>query len=359
MQWAVYCRVVDNLGDIGVAWRLAADLAGRGERVVLACDDRTALAWLAPSGAGGVDVVGWDHPPAFGADGCDVVVELFGAGVPESVQARAAAAARPPLFVNVEHLSAERYVERSHRLASPRAMAGGAALTTWFFYPGFNERTGGLLREPGLLARRQAFGDGRAWLASLGVDVRAGERRVSLFCYENESLGALLDALAGAPTLLLATAGHAARQVEAALGPGLVRGALRAVTLAPMAQASFDCLLWSCDLNFVRGEDSLVRALWAGAPFVWQLYRQDDGAHFAKLAAFLDAHLAGAEPTLADALRRCFLRWNGAEPLWNAGAALALPPLDAWRRHCSEWRSALATLPDLTRRLIDFAVSER
>ena len=44
-------------------------------------------------------------------------------------------------------------------------------------------------------------------------------------------------------------------------------------------------------LNAVRGEDSLVRALWAGQPFVWHIYPQDDGAHHAKLDAFLDCGL--------------------------------------------------------------------
>ena len=54
-----------------------------------------------------------------------------------------------------------------------------------------------------------------------------------------------------------------------------------------LTQADFDHLLWACDLNFVRGEDSLVRAAWAGAPFVWQVYPQHDGAHAAKVEALL------------------------------------------------------------------------
>ena len=47
-------------------------------------------------------------------------------------------------------------------------------------------------------------------------------------------------------------------------------------------------MLWACDVNFVRGEDSLVRALWAGKPLVWHIYPQHDDAHDAKLEAFLD-----------------------------------------------------------------------
>jgi elongation factor P len=117
--------------------------------------------------------------------------------------------------------------------------------------------------------------------------------------------------LAAEPTLLLLAPGPAADQVIAGLGASLARGRLRAVPMSRVSQANFDRLLWSCDLNLVRGEDSLVRAIWAGAPFVWQLYVQGDGAHVAKLAAFLDRFLAGAPPDLASTLRTLFNGWNG------------------------------------------------
>jgi uncharacterized repeat protein (TIGR03837 family) len=353
MQWDLYCRVVDNFGDVGVAWRLAADLAGRGESVRLAIDDASALAWMAPGGAAGVKVVGWQDGPS---PAPDVVVELFGAGRPKAAWP---AGATTPVLVNLEHLSAEPYVERSHGLPSPSARPGEAPSTTWFFFPGFSEATGGLLREPGLVERRRAFGLGDDWLASIGAAPRADERRVSLFSYRNEAVPELLDALAAAPTLLLLAPGAAADQVEAALGATLRRGALRALRLPMLAQADFDRLLWSCQLNFVRGEDSFVRAFWAGAPFVWQLYVQDDGAHAAKLDAFLARFLAGAPPALATALRALFARWNG-----TGGGALA-PPLSeptlraAWLALCARWRETLATQDDLVTRLLRFVEAKR
>ncbi|HEY3634191.1 MAG TPA: elongation factor P maturation arginine rhamnosyltransferase EarP, partial [Caldimonas sp.] len=307
MQWDLYCRVVDNFGDIGVAWRLAADLAARGESVRLAVDDARALAWMAPDGSDGVTVVGWAEGPFIPPD---VVVELFGGGRPGSAWSTTADG-RAPLLVNVEHLTAEPYAERSHGLPSPTRRAGEPPSTTWFFFPGFTPASGGLPREPGLLERRRAFGTGDAWLASHGIVVRPGERRVSLFCYVNDALGELLDVLSTEPTLLLATAGPAAKQVEEHLGATLTRGALRAALLPLIAQTEFDDLLWSCALNLVRGEDSLARAIWAGSPFVWQLYVQHDGAHLAKLDAFLDRFLAAAPVPLARAVRAAFLRWNG------------------------------------------------
>ena len=353
MQWDLYCRVVDNFGDVGVAWRLAADLADRGESVRLAIDDASALAWMAPERAARVEVVGWGDGPSPAAD---VVVELFGAGRPPTAWPAGAPA---PVFVNLEHLSAEAYVERSHGLPSPAARPGEPPSTTWFFFPGFSEATGGLLREPGLIERRRAFGLGEEWLASIGVEARADERRVSLFSYGNNAVPELLDALAGAPTLLLLAPGAAADQVAAILGPTLRRGMLRAAHLPLLAQVDFDRLLWSCQVNFVRGEDSFVRAFWAGAPFVWQLYVQDDGAHAAKLDAFLARFLDGAPPALAASLRDLFARWNGigGGPL---AAPLSEPTLRAaWLAQCARWRDALATQDDLVTRLLRFVEAKR
>ena len=355
MRWDLYCRVVDNFGDAGVAWRLAADLAGRGESVRLAIDDPRPLAWMAPGGAAGVEVGPWE---AAGGSPPDVLVELFGAGLPEPAKEAAAGATPPTLVVNLEHLSAESYVERSHGLPSPRVLSSGRTLTTWFYFPGFTACTGGLLREADLLARRSAF-DAEAWLASQGLRTRDGERRVSLFCYPNEAIGALLQSLADEPTLLLLTPGPAADQVADRLGSEMALGRLRAARLQALSQLDFDHLLWSCAINFVRGEDSLVRALWAGAPFVWQLYPQTDGAHAAKLDAFLDLFLAGADPHLARSLRTLFARWNG---IGASTAPLELPDaaLDfAWLRHCHAWRDELASRPDLVTSLMEFAASKR
>jgi len=353
MQWDLYCRVVDNFGDIGVAWRLAANLAGRGESVRLAVDDASALAWLAPRGAPRVEVVAWDGGPSAAPD---VVVELFGGGRPRPAWP---ARARTPVLVNVEHLTAERYAERSHALPSPTSRPGESATTTWFCFPGFSPQSGGLLREPGLLEQRRAFGDGAAWLASLGVATRPAERRVVLFSYRNDAIDAMLDTLAAAPTLLLATPGPAIEQVTACLGPSLARGALRAVALPWLSQTDFDRLLWSSDLNLVRGEDSLVRAIWAGVPFLWQLYVQGDGAHRAKLDAFLDRYFAGADAVLAADLRSAFVRWNGAAAGSLAALAGDSTARAAWSAHAGAWRDALARQSDFTTRLLAFVEGKR
>lgn len=348
MQWDLFCRVIDNHGDVGVCWRLAADLAARGERVRLWIDDASALAWMAPEGAAGVTVLAW---PAEGAPDQlgDLVIEAFGCTLPAAVVERMAAMSAAPVWINLEYLSAETFVERVHRLPSPQP--GG--LRKFFFYPGFTPRTGGLIREPDLLPRQRAF-DADAWMGARGLQRRAGEQVVSLFCYEQPALQAWLDRWAQTPTLLLAAVGHAERQVRDLLGRGLSRGALRAVALPALTQRGYDELLWACDLNFVRGEDSFVRAQWAGKPFVWQIYPQSDAVHLDKLEAFLNRFLAAAPPGLAAPVRDLFRAWNVPTP-----SAVGGTPDDAWRQLCTVWRDALLVQADLTTQLLEFVAETR
>jgi uncharacterized repeat protein (TIGR03837 family) len=335
MLWDIFCNVIDNHGDIGVCWRLAAELGRRGEDVRLRVDDASALAWMAPDGATRVQVLPWASEPGPG----DVVVEAFGCELPQAFQALMKA--KPPAWINLEYLTAESFARRNHQLPSPVLAGSGAGLTKHFFYPGFVPGTGGLIRERDLHARRQAF-DAKAWLSSRGVP-QAGELRVSLFCYEPAALAQWIDRLAPGPKArLLVTAGRAAAATRAVLGDAASRGNLGVTYLPFMPQPDFDHLLWSCDANFVRGEDSLVRALWAGKPFVWQLYPQQDGAHRAKLEAFLDWLQAPAG-------------WRDFHRAWN-GMASELPAFDphAWAGASRDARDRLLAQDDLVTQLLGF-----
>jgi uncharacterized repeat protein (TIGR03837 family) len=348
MRWDIFCKVIDNHGDAGVCWRLAVALAGQGESVRLWIDDPSALAWMAPGGCEGVTVVAWTNATAGSqanvAPAPDVLIEAFGCDPsPELVERFARQAPRSGSmhrWINLEYLSAEPYVERLHGLPSPVFKEPGAGLTKHFFYPGFTSATGGLLREPDLMARRKRFDRG-AWLAQQGIPWR-GERLVALFCYEPPALEALLAQFEDShqPTRLLVTAGRA----TAALPLGTAqRGALSISWLPYMPQRDFDHLLWACDLNFVRGEDSLVRAIWAGAPFVWQIYPQDDDAHHTKLDALMDWMDA------PSSLRSFHHLWNG---MAKAPLPELIPAtLDMWRSAALTARACLLDQDDLLTRL--------
>ena len=359
LRWDIFCQVIDNYGDLGVCWRLASQLGARGQQVRLWVDDARALSWMAPQGSPGVQVLPW--PQQAPADGVgDVLIEAFGCEItPEFIAACAdqqRVRGQKTLWINLEYLSAESYVERCHRLPSPVMSGPGAGLTRWFFYPGFTPATGGLLREPDLLQRQQHFHTHQraAWRVRHGVAPEA--LAISLFCYEPALLPAWLMQLAQRPAQgstaahLLVTAGRASAAVAAATVPTQ----LAISQLAHCSQSAFDELLWACDLNCVRGEDSLVRALWAGQPLVWHIYPQHDDAHHAKLQAFLD--WLQAPPSL----RQFHWLWNGlpgsadSTPERSDFPVLDSATLHSWRECIQHARQRLLAQPDLLTQLLGF-----
>ncbi|MEO5794504.1 MAG: elongation factor P maturation arginine rhamnosyltransferase EarP [Rhodoferax sp.] len=358
LRWDMFCRVIDNFGDLGVCWRLSRNLATRGQQVRLWVDAPQALAWMAPDGCAAVDVRHWSEPLDLrGVAPGDVLIEAFGCDPPatyvamfsEAVHAdRSGAATSFRAWINIEYLSAEPFAERCHGLPSPVQHGAGAGLVKHFFFPGFTARTGGVLREADLAARQSAFR--RAdWLHSHGVALVAGERVVSLFCYEPPSLGALIEQLAAGPmpTRLLVAAGRPSAAVRRLLHEDNQHGALAVTFLPHLSQHDFDHLLWASDLNFVRGEDSLVRALWARRPLVWQAYPQHDGAHAAKLEAWL--RWLEAPATLA--------RWHR---IWNGSEDADLPVLEpaAWQPCAQAACARLLAQPDLAMQLLRFVAGK-
>jgi len=363
LRWDIFCRVIDNHGDLGVCWRLCADLAQRGHSLRLWVDDASALAWMAPHNCAGVAVNAWPDSAARQALGHDttfqvgdVVVEAFGCELPEAFQALMAQG--NPVWVNLEYLSAESYVARSHGLASPVMSGPARGATKWFFFPGFTPDTGGLLRETDLPARQAAF-QRQAWLSALPLDkpIEANERFISLFCYEPAALPDLLKQLSQAdePTRLLVAQGRPSAAVAAATQtlhiPSSGTGQLHISQLPYFNQTEFDHLLWTCDVNLVRGEDSMVRALWAGQPFVWHLYPQDDLAHHDKLHAFEAALEMPAD------LRQFHALWNGLQT--GALPTLSRATLGRWHEWSRQAQQRLFAQTDLTSQLVRFVAQKR
>ena len=134
---------------------------------------------------------------------------------------------------------------------------------------------------------------------------------------------------------------------------------VRVQPLPWLSQPDYDRLLCACDLNFVRGEDSFVRAQWAAKPFVWQIYPQHDGVHAGKLDAFLQRHLAAADPSLAPEIRGWMLAWNGLATPGRTALPTHLPGLDTWQGHTQVWRDGLLTQRDLLSQLLDFVSEKR
>jgi uncharacterized repeat protein (TIGR03837 family) len=325
-------------------------------------DDASALTWMAtPAERATIQLIAWQETIQIEIP-ADWVVESFGCELPESYiakMARQAALGKASRWVNLEYLSAEPYAEACHLLPSPVMQGVGKGLMKTFFYPGFTHKTGGLLREPDLFERHAKFNKVQ-WLKEQGIEWQGSKNKriISLFCYEPAALPALMNELQSSaqPTLLLVTAGRATQAVQALQvkndSHSISSKALRIHYLPYLTQDDYDHLLWASDFNFVRGEDSLVRAIWAGKPFVWHIYPQDDDAHHAKLEAFLDIYLAHTEDVTATHIRAVHQWWNGMADSNNQPVDHILLGLAEWQAAILVQRDALFLQPELAGNLM-------
>jgi len=373
-SWDIFCAVVDNYGDIGVSWRLARQLAGeRKLRVRLWVDDLAPLARICPGvdpqldqqQAQGVELRRWREPfPQ--VEPADIVVEAFACNPPASYVAAMAARQPKPVWINLEYLSAENWVRGCHGLPSPHP---SLPLVKYFFFPGFTAGTGGLLAEPGLTQARERFqasreAQTRFWAEMGMTEPEAGELQVSLFCYPHAGISGLLRAWeAGTgPVRCLVPEGTATQALSAffsservVAGAQLRRGRLRACVFPFLDQDRYDRLLWACDLNLVRGEDSFVRAQWAARPLLWQIYPQQEGAHWPKLHAFLQLYCRELPPAGATAASALWEAWNQGDA---ARVEAAWPGWcehrPAFEAHARRWAAQLPANGDVANNLAFF-----
>ena len=353
LHWDIFCRVIDNYGDIGVCWRLARQLAAEhGRHVRLWVDDLASLYPLCPmldikepaQSHQGVQICHWTENAVFPSP-ADVIIEAFACEIPPAYLQAMALCERKPCWINLEYLTAEPWAEACHGMASPHP---ALPLTKYFFFPGFTASSGGLLREARLLSDR----DQRA-----AANLESNRLEISLFCYDTAPVGELLSALAqsemavtchvlqGKPLAAVNT--HLAGRGPWQLGKALIK------PIPFMPIDDYDRLLWRCDINFVRGEDSFVRAQWAGKPFVWQIYPQDDDAHLIKLEAFLDRYCRGMAADEEAAIRRLFMAWNtgrGVESAWLN----FIGKREFFTAYTADWANRLASIPDMATTLVNF-----
>lgn len=361
----VFCHVIDNFGDAGVCWRTARALSEEGLEVTLYIDDLGTLAKIAPGidpaarkgqTALGIRVLGWEE--CLKREPADAVIETFGCRLPDAFEEAIAArneAGRPVCWVNLEYLSAEDWVEECHGLPSPHPRL---AASKTFFFPGFTERTGGVVIEKGLAQEWEAWGKAEKakFLAPLGADPGA-PFTLFFFSYPTAPAEELAASFAADPRPLqvLAAPGEAGRRLgEAIARIGAPQVSFRAIPAVP--QTEFDRLLWSADALIIRGEDSFVRAQLAARPFLWTIYRQEENAHIVKLKAFMDRIGTALEPEARETWREASLAWN--ENRWeprhwkafrDAAPALARGSL-AWRARLESLGSLAPKLANLIRK---------
>ncbi len=277
--WAIFCRVVDFYGDAGFCWRLACALRDQGIGHVLLVIDRLDVlqAISGKQQRPGVSVMSWqlaeERWQSTGipvSERADVVIEAFACDPPEVFLASLSDKAR---WITLDYLATEPWADGVHLMPSPspRLTHPAAAHRQWFI-PGFSTRTGGLLHGRW---RHISQSERRAWRKILaGRPIADDVFLIMGFGYPDADWDRLM-------TLANEQLPKGFKEVHIWKPQGIA-----------FSQSEFDEILQACDLNFVRGEDSFVRAHWASAgpwkvPFVWQPYRQEGDAHATKLAGWL------------------------------------------------------------------------
>jgi uncharacterized repeat protein (TIGR03837 family) len=342
----IYCKVVDNWGDAGFCWRLARYLRHfENATVRLIVDGLATFTALGVStmvaAEFGVALLDWQVAPQNELP--DILIGAFACDIPDQVRTNISKQANSVkgqhcLWINLEYLSAEPWVDTHHWM--PSLKPDGA--TEMFFVPGFTAMSGGILGEDFTKVSDDEL------LQAIHLPPKSNsERWVSLFCYPNAPLQMLCEVTASIK-LLVPNGVDLSMLKLPPNHPVIVH------RIPHLSQPQYDALLRYCDVNFVRGEDSWVRAQIAGKPFIWQPYIQSEGTHLLKLNAFCDKlELVAAPPPL----------WRVAMNAWSlanqsksnpVAALLNAKQIDfsALDSAFCQWQTHLTSQTGLTTRLM-------
>lgn len=375
-RWDMFCRIVDNFGDIGICWRLSQQLACEhhlkvrlfiddfavASKIILGLDHTQSLQTI-----NGVEICGWPADDIDTVDPAGVVVENFSCGLPSAYikHMQTQSALKNPssdtIWINLDYLSAEAWVSDFH--AKP-SLHPSLSLTKHFFFPGFTTETGGLIREKNLIAAREAFLNSNALQESfwhkLGVTelektpaASSTPIKISLFFYPEAQINTLFLALAARSrpvTVILPFNGNITilndilTDFKLTIGEVYKKESLTVHLIPFLSQSDYDHLLWACDLNFVRGEDSWIRAIWAGKPFIWQPYIQTKDTHITKLKAFLEVYTKDAGSDATEDIRAMLFKSN---LLWSGKTETDDIALENNTSQMQHWQQLIKHLPRL------------
>ena len=347
----VFVRVIDNYGDAGVGWRLSCLLAEYLHmHVRLWIDDTDALNKLvpAPEKQARITIEAWQGDAMMqqqlsAAADPVLVIETFGCELPPQVLERMRQCR--PLWLNWEYLTAEDWAVGLHAMSSLQPNG----LEKYFWFMGIDADSGGLLREPDYLAEREKFRQQpqlqQAFRQEYGLPLQHTGQLWLVFAYTSGQWAQWMAMWqqADTPVTLWLAGGQVIESLRAAklIAPEELQqegdicelGNVTLVRIPFVPQAAFDRLLWLADAAIVRGEDSFVRALWAGLPFFWHIYRQDDDVHLQKLHSFWFKAMQGWPAELRQAFTVLSDDLNGA------GAVSSLKREQAWQYLCAHWQN--------------------
>ena len=353
----IFCDVIDNFGDAGVCWRLASIFSQELRLPVkLYINDAETLSKITsgfdlkklPLLLEGVEIHRWEDAET--ALPSQVVIETFGCRIPLAFEKKIAAAHPQPVWINLEYLSAEDWVEGCHGLPSPHPTLN---VNKYYFFPGVTNKTGSLMIEQDLFVRQQQFcNDRNKFLEAFSLEPFIFT--VFVFCYPSAPLGTFYETLRKSEkeiNLLLPKGAATDFLIDLHKENPAQNVHLGISDMVP--QKEFDKFLWASDALIIRGEDSFARAQLAGKPFIWNIYPQTEETHIKKLEAFGER----VKPFYGES----YSAWLNMNLSWNKSPNhLAL----CWNNWCDKrsqleesalrWRSHLVSLGSLVDNLLTF-----
>lgn len=301
----IFCEIIDNFGDIGVVYRISKELKKIFQNVRI----RIVLNRLEEFKAINKKVKDVDYQEidglicvtekyvkenmeSFGVS--DVFIEAFGCNVPEEYVK--AAKENSKLWINLEYLSGEKWIEDFHLCES---LIDSKTLKKIFFMPGFSEKSGGVIIDSGFLERMKFGKENRdEVLKKYFKDFDLKDKFIgTVFSYE-KNFENLLETLKNyeKETVLLLMGEKTQKSFSEILKKNLTEdygnivkyGKITMIYSDFFSQEEYEEIISASDFNFTRGEDSFVRGIILGKPFMWHIYLQEEKAHMDKIKAFTE-----------------------------------------------------------------------
>ena len=295
----IFCQVIDNYGDVGVAYRLAREFKrvypNKKLRFVINQIEELNLIRKSED----IEIILYKDISKI-ENSADLIIESFGCEIPKEYMDKALKNAK--LIINLEYFSAEKWVDDFHLQES---FLGGN-LKKYFFIPGLSEKSGGILLDNEFLQRKKKVEvNNEYYLKYFGIKEKY-DLIGSVFSYE-KNFDSLIEELKklDKKVILLILSEKTQKNFIKYFDNGNNYDKIKSVKLPFFTYDKYEELLALCDFNLVRGEDSFVRALLLGKPFLWHIYPQDENTHIKKLESFLEKYCSNNKE-----LKQTFINYN-------------------------------------------------
>ena len=295
----IFCQVIDNYGDVGVAYRLAREFKrvypNKKLRFVINQIEELNLIRKSEN----IEVILYKDISKI-ENSADLIIESFGCEIPKEYMDKVLKKSK--LIINLEYFSAEKWVDDFHLQES---FLGGN-LKKYFFIPGLSEKSGGILLDNEFLERKKKVEANKEYYLEKFEIKEKYDLVGSIFSYE-KNFDSLIEELKklDKKIILLILSEKTQKNFIKYFDNGNNYDKIKFVKLPFFTYDKYEELLALCDFNLVRGEDSFVRALLLGKPFLWHIYPQDENTHIKKLESFLEKYCSNNKE-----LKQTFINYN-------------------------------------------------